>query len=277
MSEALNPSPSGRSAAFTTSDGATIAYTLHERGVGDGPRLVLVHSLALDRSVWDTVIARLHNHADIVALDCRGHGQSSRRAEPFTAELFARDAAELLDHLQWPRAAVAGCSMGGCVALALGGLYPDRVQALGLIDTTAWYGEGAPARFRERADAARAKGMDGMVEFQLTRWFSDAYRAATPPAMAHAVEVFLANDFDCYAATCGLLGDADLRAHLPRLRMPVAIVVGEEDYATPVAMAEFLHAQIPHSTLTVLPQARHLTPIEHPGPIAAELAALLAR
>jgi 3-oxoadipate enol-lactonase len=59
--------------------------------------------------------------------------------------------------------------------------------------------------------------------------------------------------------------------------MPVTIVVGEEDYATPVAMAKYLHEQIPQSTLTVLPQARHLTPIEHPDRIAAELRALLQR
>ena len=46
--------------------------------------------------------------------------------------------------------------------------------------------------------------------------------------------------------------------------MPVAIVVGEEDYATPVAMAQQLHEAIPQSTLTILPRARHLTPIECP-------------
>jgi 3-oxoadipate enol-lactonase len=148
---------------------------------------------------------------------------------------------------------------------------------LGLIDTTAWYGEDAPARFRQRAEAARAAGMRGLVDFQLTRWFSDAYRERNPPAMQRAVDLFVANDFDCYAASCALLGDVDLRSYLPLLRMPVAIVVGEEDYATPVPMAQYLHDQIPQSTLTVLEQARHLTPIEHPDRIAAELLALLRR
>jgi 3-oxoadipate enol-lactonase len=50
--------------------------------------------------------------------------------------------------------------------------------------------------------------------------------------------------------------------------MPTAIVVGEEDYATPVAMARQLHEAIPHSTLTILSKARHLTPIEQPDAIA---------
>jgi 3-oxoadipate enol-lactonase len=167
--------------------------------------------------------------------------------------------------------------MGGCVALAFAGLFPARVTALGLIDTTAWYGEDAPAKFRERAEAARANGMRGLADFQVTRWFSDAYRAQNPPAMQRALEIFVANDYECYAATCALLGDADLRRYLKDIRVPAAIVVGEEDYATPVVMAEQLHQDLPQSTLTVLPHARHLTPIEHPDTIAAELRSLLRR
>jgi 3-oxoadipate enol-lactonase len=42
-------------------------------------------------------------------------------------------------------------------------------------------------------------------------------------------------------------------------------------------MARQLHDAIPQSTLKVLPKARHLTPIEHPDLIAAELAGLLRR
>ncbi len=57
--------------------------------------------------------------------------------------------------------------------------------------------------------------------------------------------------------------------------MPVRIEVGEEDYATPVAMAQALHRGIAGSTLTVIPNARHLTPLECPERIAAELRALL--
>ncbi len=262
---------------FITSDAARIAFTHYGAPQPATPRLVLIHSLALDRSVWSGVASRLRTVADILSYDCRGHGRSERRAGAFTAELFARDLAELLDHMQWPSATIAGCSMGGCVAMAFGGLYPQRASGLGLIDTTAWYGEGAPDAFRQRAAAARVAGLAGLAEFQTTRWFTDRFREAAPATVAHALDVFMANDFDCYAASCALLGDVDLRASLPSLRMPVSIVVGEEDYATPVSMAAYLHEQIPASTFTVLRQARHLTPIEHPDAIAADLQALLER
>jgi 3-oxoadipate enol-lactonase len=95
--------------------------------------------------------------------------------------------------------------------------------------------------------------------------------------MERALTTFLANDLECYAATCALLGSVDLRAVLPTLTVPAAVVVGEEDYATPVAMSRALHEALPRATLTELRHARHLTPVERPDEIARELASLLAR
>jgi 3-oxoadipate enol-lactonase len=264
-------------ATFTLDDGSTLAYTLRAAPTPGAARLVLIHSLALDRSIWDEVVTRLETDADILTYDCRGHGLSDRRATAYTAELFARDLAALLDHLGWPQATIAGCSMGGCVALAFAGAFPQRTSALGLIDTTAWYGPKAAANFKERAEAARAKGMAALFDFQSTRWFSDEFRANHPEVLKRTLDVFVASDIECYAATCELLGTVDTRPHLAGFRMPVAIVVGEEDYATPVDMARELHAAIPQSTLTILPEARHLTPIEFPDQIASQLRALIGR
>jgi 3-oxoadipate enol-lactonase len=261
---------------FQTSDHVSIAYTRHPAPFPGAPRVALVHSLALDRHVWDGVVALVAQDAEILTLDCRGHGQSARDASvPFTAELFARDLAELLDHVGWEAAAIGGCSMGGCVAMAFAGLYLSRATALLLVDTTAWYGADAAQQFRARAEAARVRGMSGLVGFQVGRWFGDSFAVSHPDLVEQHTRIFVANDFECYARTCALLGDADLRAYLAGFRMPVAIVVGEHDQATPPAMAEALHATIPHATLTVLPGARHLTPIECPDQVAHTLRTLL--
>lgn len=262
---------------FQTSDDCPIAYTLRAARNPGLPRVVLIHSLALDAGIWDGVVARLAVHADILTYDCRGHGRSGKRAQGFNIARFARDAMELLDHVGWNTAVAAGCSMGGCVAQALAGLYHTRVSGLGLIDTTAWYGEDAPAVWRERAAGVRSKGLVGLLDFQLPRWFGDQFRKEHPELVKSTAEVFLANDLDCYAASCVLLGDADLRDYLKKLSVPAAIIVGEEDYATPVSAAEQLHQAIPNSTLTVIQGARHLTPIECPEEVAVQLISLLGR
>jgi 3-oxoadipate enol-lactonase len=86
--------------------------------------------------------------------------------------------------------------------------------------------------------------------------------------------LFLANDVNCFAATCQMLGAFDLRAGLGAMRMPTAVVVGEEDYATPPAMARELNHGIAGSTLQIIPKARHLTFVERPEVVADALAAL---
>ena len=232
-------------------------------------RAVLIHSLAMDREFWRPVAQRLD--AAVLLYDCTGHGESEKPAGPYTVEGFADDLARLMDHLGWESALVAGASMGGCVALAFAGKYPKRVSALGLVDTTAWYGPDAPRQWEERAQKALDGGLKALVDFQVTRWFSDAFRAAHPEVVSHCVAVFLKNEVRAYAASCRMLGVADLRSVLPRIGVPTAVLVGEEDYATPLAMAEELHRNIKGSTLMVLKNARHLTPLERPAEIAAQL------
>ncbi|HTR38943.1 MAG TPA: hypothetical protein VMH80_23720 [Bryobacteraceae bacterium] len=89
--------------SFQTHDGCAIGYTLRTARDVHDPRLALIHSLALDRTIWDGVARELEGEAHLLAYDCRG----------------------------------------GCVAQAFGGLHPQRAAALGLIDTTAWYGTDA--------------------------------------------------------------------------------------------------------------------------------------
>jgi 3-oxoadipate enol-lactonase len=262
-----------------TPDGISIAYTLHaaERPAGSKgrQRIALIHSLALDRSIWDGVVPLLTPHADVLTFDCRGHGQSTRVKMKYTPELFAGDLASLLDHVKWSRVTVAGCSMGGCIAQAFAGVYPGRVEALAVIDSTAWYGPTAPKDWRERAAIAATKGFAALSAFQATRWVSDAFREAHPEVIRAHMDVFLANDVDCYAATCEMLGDADLRHYQAAMRMPVSVIVGEEDYATPVAMSEQIKQAVPHATLAVLPNVRHITPVECPAVIAEKILELV--
>jgi 3-oxoadipate enol-lactonase len=109
---------------FNTSDNCEIAYTLRPAPRPGAPRLALIHSLALDGSIWNGVAEKLAGEAEILTYDCRGHGQSERNAEAYTTELFAGDLEELFGQIGWTSAAVAGCSMGGCVAQAFAAANP---------------------------------------------------------------------------------------------------------------------------------------------------------
>lgn len=261
-------------AEMRTADGTRIVYRLYNRPQSMH-RIALVHSLAMDHTFWLPVAEQLAADASVLVYDCRGHGQSDKPSGPYTTALFAADLANLMDAINWSSAAVAGASMGGCVSLAFAAQFPKRTQALGLIDTTAWYGPEAPQRWEQRAQKAKTEGMKGLIEFQTTRWFGDAFRAEHKDVVQRCIDVFLGNDISAYAETCRMLGSNDLRSALPTISCPTTVIVGEEDYAATPAMAKALHAGIGKSRYVLIENARHLTPLEVPDRIAAELSLLL--
>jgi 3-oxoadipate enol-lactonase len=255
-------------------DGTRIAYSVHGN-VESGRRVLLVHSLGMDREFWRPVVASLAQRALVMTVDARGHGASDKPVGPYRVEQMAQDMHDVVLAFRFENVLIAGASMGGCIALQFAATWPRLTHAVGLIDTTAWYGEAAPKNWEERAVRAEQGGLAPLVEFQTTRWFGDAFRAAHPEVVQRCVDTFLRNDVHAFASTCRMLGTFDGRALLSNVRAPCAVIVGEEDYAAPPDMSRALHAGIVQSTLTVIPGARHLTPLETPAVVIEKLDALL--
>lgn len=262
---------------ITASDGCVLALHTLRPGRVDVEPLVLLHALAMDASMWQGVADRLVTDAPIYGLDCRGHGASGKPAGPYDTARFADDLAQALDSLGAGRAHVAGCSMGGTVALAFSGRYPQRVASLSVVDATAWYGDDAPAAWEGRAQRALREGLASLIPFQAERWFSPGFAAANPEVLAGAVEVFLRNDVNAYAESCRMLGRADEREGLGRYTGPAIVVVGEADYATPVAMSQDIMGRLPGAELAVLDGLRHYTPMEAPDRVAHRITSVLVR
>src|SRR5690606_25157710 len=122
---------------------------------------------------WNATIDALDEAGAVLTLDCRGHGKSGKPEGPYRVEQFADDIADLMDHVGWHDAIVAGASMGGTVSLAFAGRHSGRVRGLGLFDTTAWYGPDAPSAWAGRAEKAKKEGLAALIGFQKTRWFGD--------------------------------------------------------------------------------------------------------
>ncbi len=234
---------------------------------GSPPPIVLLHSLALDRSMWQPMAEEIDDGRAVISLDLRGHG-GSPKDDAFSIDDMADDVAETLGELGQAPATIVGLSMGGCVAQALAIRHPGLVRALGLIDTTAWYGPDAPEKWAERASKARKQGMTSLSQFQLDRWFSTGFIRDNQELTEHLLRVFAANDIDCYTAACHAMGDFDARAALGTISVPAVVIVGELDPATTPEHASEIAARIPDSMLHVLPGAKHLTPVEYPRRVA---------
>ncbi len=257
-------------------DGVHLTYTHRPGSMPGAARVVLSHTLAMDRTIWAPLLAALPEF-DVLTYDVRGHGESTKAPGPYGRSTFADDLADLLRGVGWQRAIVVGASMGGSISLQFATEYPAMVAALGLVDTTAWYGTDAPSAWRERATKAETDGFAALIGFQQTRWFSDGFRASHPEIAHQTSDIFLRNDVASYVATCAYLGAFDARATLAAIVAPTEVLVGAEDYATPVEMAEELERSIPDAHLTIVPDVRHLTILEVPDRVADLVRTLDAR
>lgn len=254
-------------------DGIQLEYQV----AGTGRTIVFAHSLGMDRTLWGAQERHYGSRYRVLSFDGRGHGASDKPPGPYSVERFGEDFYGVLRASDTQRAVIVGLSMGGMAAQALAAAHPDVVEALVLCDTTCWYHESGPQEWETRARAAEEQGLPSLVDFQLQRWFTDRTRAEQPALVEHARRVFLANDVAAYAATCRALGAMDLRAGLAKIHCPTLIIVGEEDYATPPAMAEDLQRRIAGSELVTLPNVRHLSAWEAPETVNSHIDRLLAR
>lgn len=252
-------------------DGARIAYSLHEAPKADAPSVLLIHALAMDRSNWDSTVDLLSTSFHVLMPDLRGHGRSEGGDGPFSESRHAADLAAIVEAIGWDKVVVAGCSMGGDVALAFALDHPQRTRGLVLIDTTAHYGDAAGRNWADRKKKARSEGFPALLDFQKPRWFSERFLNAHPELVQKTVDVFVKNRIENYERSCDMLAKTDFRHRLKDIAVPTAVLVGEEDHATPLPMSEALAAGIAGATLKVIEGAKHFTPIERPDVIAAAI------
>lgn len=97
--------------------------------------VLIAHGLSYFSYDWIGIAAALATDREVVAIDLRGFGDSSRSPDRhYELRDFAGDLIAVLDQLQWPNAILAGHSMGGRICLCTAHWYPDRVAALACLD-----------------------------------------------------------------------------------------------------------------------------------------------
>jgi 3-oxoadipate enol-lactonase len=239
---------------------------------GQGPEVMLLHSLALSAAMWQTTAELLSPRFRVWSVDARGHGGSSWDGKPFTVGDMAEDLRAILDALDLAAVNLVGLSMGGSTAIAFAAEHPERVIRLVLADTTANYGPDRVATWEERARMVLAKRREDQLDFQLDRWFTPTFVEHHPEVAQRIADIFLKADSAAHAAACRALGAFDGESRLTRIRADTLIVVGSDDFATPPAMAKRLADSIPRTTYLELPHLRHLTLVEHP-PVWREIEA----
>lgn len=224
--------------------------------------------------MWDRECRALADAASpIVAPSFPGFGRSELPKRQPTLDDYADAVAAVMDAAKIERAAVAGCSMGGYVALAMWRRHRARVAGLALVDT------------RAEADTPEAKENRARLAALVREHGVEAYLKAPPkllrdgsPQWPSVKEIIRRQDKEAVAQASVAIGSrADSTADLPSIDVPTAIIVGEADEITPRALSQTMYDAIPHATLSVIPDAGHLSNLEAPEAFDRAMRAWLRR
>lgn len=242
--------------------------------VGEGPDLVLLHSLLIDRSAFARVVPRLATERRIHLVALPGF-DGSTPAGP-TVEDYADRVAEALRTLSLgPGSAVLGNGFGGFIATALAARHGALFARLLLVDTAARFPPQARSAFAVMAERVTAAGMGAVAEIAARRIFHEAYLAAHAAAIPERRAVLMRFNAESFVRACRALEHVDLREMLPCIVNPTLVVVGELDAATPLELAQELAAGITGARFVALPGCGHCPPLEQPEAFLSVVAPFL--
>jgi len=228
------------------------------------PLVVLSHSLACSGVMWEQQMPALVEGYRVLRYDTRGHGGSDAPAGPYTLDALGDDVIGLLDALDIERVHWVGLSMGGMIGQNLALRHPQRLVSLVLCDTTSRVPEEARSIWDERIAVAEKSGMQALCDETMQRWFTPPFLEADGPELGAIRAQFLSTPTSGYVGCCQAIRDLDYTDRLAEIHLPVHVLVGADDPATPPAASRTIQEKIADASLTVIDDASHLCNVEQP-------------
>jgi hypothetical protein len=235
---------------------------------GAGPEtLVLVHEMGGTLDSWDHVLPALNADRRVLRYDTRGAGQSEKIAGTADIDAMADDIAALLDAAGITgKVAIAGCAVGGAIALNFTHRHPARVRALILMGPALSIPPDRREAALQAAASLEAGTMRDVVEASLARSY--------PPVVQYNADHYrefrarwLANDPRSYAAINRMLVGMDLNPLCAAIACPTLVMSGQHDPLRPPSVVEPVARAIPGARFVAIPSG-HFMAVQTPDLVA---------
>jgi 3-oxoadipate enol-lactonase len=246
---------------------------------GDGPAVVLIHGLGLNRNMWQWQLPSLTPHFRVLRYDLLGHGESDKPVGPYAMTDMVEQLSVLMNEVGIERAAIVGFSLGGLIAQAFALAHADKISALAILNSAHARSAADRQSIMERVQQVRESGPEATVDAALARWFSEDFAAANPEILDQVRRWVSANDRQAYPQAYKLLADADigLENAIADIRCPTLVFTGEEDFGNSPQMAKQMAQKIAQSELHILPGLRHMALAEDPAAVNVLLVSFLRK
>ncbi len=244
---------------------------------GTGQPWVLVHGFPLDRRIWTGVAAELSRTHRVITLDLPGFGKSTL-GSGFTILSLADGIAEFANRLQLGRFALAGLSMGGYIAEAFASKHESMLTALALVDTKAEADNPQQKQGRDKMiELVRTSGSKAVADDMLGKMLSPETIRSSPQIVRDLRAMMEAVPPKTIEIALAAMRDRrEYLSLLPKLSVPLLIVVGADDVISPPSLAQAMQQAAPKAKVAVIPSAGHLAPLEQPKAVADALGGFVA-
>jgi pimeloyl-ACP methyl ester carboxylesterase len=224
---------------------------------GHGEPVLMLHGGLANADYWGHQVRALQTHYQVIVMDSRGHGRSSRDAQPFGYDLMASDVIALMDHLELKKAAIVGWSDGAIIGLDIAMHHPERVSKL-----FAFAANSDPSGV---ADIAKSDVFNAYIARA-----GEEYKRLSPTP----------NEYKTFVDEITKMWETQPKwtaADLAGIKVPVWIVDADHDEAIKRENTEFMAGNVPGAGLLIQPEVSHFSFLQDPEQFNNDLLHFLAR
>jgi pimeloyl-ACP methyl ester carboxylesterase len=259
-----------QAATVQTLDGAIIYYETK----GAGNPILFVHGWTMSGKVWDKQMDMLSQNYQVIRMDLRAHGNSSKALHGHTIPQYARDVQAVINDLKLKRITLIGWSLGGPVVLEYCKQFgTGRLAALGLVDMTPFPFSPAEWNAHGLKNYNYNAMNNGLVSLQDNRkafaekFINNMFKSATAPPedMEWIMKENLKTPTPVAVAIYSDYLMRDYTGVLNKITMPTIIFSGDSNiFKKGIEMGKYIQTQIPGSTFVSFEKSGHMPFYEEP-------------
>lgn len=231
-------------------------------GYAKNPAIFFCHSLGSSCRLWDRQMKVLSENYFVIGLDLRGHGRSDIGQPPYKIKTLAGDVVALLKHLNVEKCCFVGLSLGSMIGLWLALNHSDHFFKMVLAGASSYITE--KDSFDKRIDLINRSGITSIGEELSQRWFTERFVDQNQELVSTILAMVMATNPAGYIGAAIAVRDFDVRLKLTEINLPILLISGMNDPATPLKDCEFIAERVKDSTLVGIPSASHLAIYEEP-------------
>lgn len=262
---------------FVGTDGINL-YSTQRTNLDSDRNFILLHGSLYNSNTWNLIIDDLSALGNVYAYDQIPYGYSEKLLEedwsasnPYTTKAAIEQLGAYIEALELDNAVLVGSSFGGVIAADFAATYPEKVDALILVDPAIMITESMPSWLVESPQAEHlgpilAKSLaagDGFYKstyYDLKKMTEERLNLSKSETEINNWDLALWEYLQAWSTE-----PSDISTRLTDINTPTLVISGSEDTIVPLEQSQEIAKLIPNASISIIEECGHLPHEEKPG------------